>query len=89
MMSLRHRGCGIRPDVSYPHVASLQARLDREPQRFFPVQEIALAVDEPETVFAKVVSSHCATIQLPGEVSRQGIEVLPMERGRILGHKRE
>jgi hypothetical protein len=43
-----------------------QARLDREPQRFFPVQEIALAVDEPETVFAKVVSSHCATTQLPG-----------------------
>jgi hypothetical protein len=60
-----------------------QARVDRVPQRGFAVEEIALAVDEPETEFAKVVSSHCATIEFPGEVSRQGVEVLPMERGRV------
>jgi hypothetical protein len=40
-----------------------QARFDREPQRVFPVQKIALAIDETETEFADVLAAKCLPLE--------------------------
>jgi hypothetical protein len=60
-----------------------QARFDRESQRVFPAEEIALAVDETETVFADIFAAQRLPPERYGQVSWQGVKVLPAARGRV------